>query len=301
MGENMKNTYKKYLLTIISSLLMVFTLTSCFANSNNNHNKGNGSLPITMNVGKYTVTILDNVYVNSVYTTTYIVESTDDDLDHFLLFPRSLNDVSTNGVYTLIKDIDANKRYIILSTIISSKDVPNDLYLEFQAYDKSDNKKQTVVSDTFTFQKNVVSDFENVQAREMDKIIQTPYGEMLFLKVLYTEEKVSLFIRSIGSNSLPRSSIENSESDNYYFKINDMSENYFFVVKDFLYKNDNPFGSSPQVDGYGEEVSWIETGTIDIPISHLPDNETFTLNICEKSSNQVVDSIDLENIKPNRY
>lgn len=171
MGENMKNTYKKYLLTIISSLLMVFTLTSCFANSNDNHSKGNGSLPITMNVGKYTVTILDNVYVNSVYTTTYIVESTDDDLDHFLLFPRSLNDVSTTGVYTLIKDIDANKRYIILSTIISSKDVPNDLYLEFQAYDKSDNKKQTVVSDTFTFQKNVVSDFENVQAREMDKII----------------------------------------------------------------------------------------------------------------------------------
>ena len=80
-----------------------------------------------------------------------------------------------------------------------------------------------------------------------------------------------------------------------------MSENYFFVVKDFLYKNDNPFVSSPQVDGYGEEVSWIETGTIDIPISHLPDNETFTLNIYEKSSNQIVDSIELENIKPNRY
>ena len=301
MGENMKNTYKKYLL-IISSLLMVSTLTSCSLKSNDNHSKGNSSLPITLNVGKYTVTILDNVYVNYSFTTTYVVESTDGDLDDFLFWPHTVEKFSTSGVSVYERNISNNKRYVVFNTTIENMNTPETLFVKYWVYDKSGDKDKTSVSDTITLQKNAISDFDYVQARVIDKTVSTVYGEMDFYKALYTEEKVIIFVKSLGTKyEYNFDSYSSEPEDRYYFKINDTFDWYNFVTKTLMYKNNNPIGTSPQIVGYGEDVNWLEMGIIEIPINRFPDDKTFILNMYESDSNQLVESIDLEILKPPYY
>lgn len=302
MGENMKNILKKPLLIIISSLLMVFTLTACFPNSNDNHSKGNGTLPITMNVGKYTVTILDNVYVNYSFTATYVVESTDGDFDDFLFWPLTVEKFSTSGLPVYERNISNNKRYVVFNTTIENNDTPEDLLVKYWVYDKSGDKDKTSVSNAIALQKNAISDFDYVQARVIDKIIPTIYGEMEFYMALYTEEKVIIFVKSLGTKYAYNFDSYSSESeDRYYFKVNDAFDWYNFVSRTLMYKNNNPIGTSPQIIGYGEDVNWLEMGTIEIPVNRLPDDETFILNMYESNSNQLVESIDLEILEPPHY
>ena len=125
---------------------------------------------------------------------------------------------------------------------------------------------------------------------------------MDFYKALYTEEKVIIFVKSLGTKYEYNFDSYSSESeDRYYFKINDTFDWYNFVTKTLMYKNNNPIGTSPQIIGYGEDVNWLEMGTIEIPVNRLPDDETLILNVYESNNNQLVESIDLEILKPPYY
>ena len=295
----MKYIYRKHLLIFAGLSLILLVFISC--SSNDGDIKTDNTLPMTMEVGKYTVTILDNIYINHVYTTTYIVESENGDLDNFLLFPKNLNDLGSTGTYSLIKNLDSNKRYIVLSTILQNKNVPETLSLEFEARDNSGDKRLTVVSNKFTFKKNVINDFNYVQGREINKTIKTAHGEIDFFKALYTEDQLLLFVNYIGTNGRIYDGASENEIDNYIFKINDMNESYSLKIKSSQYKTNDSWATSPQIVGYDNNVSWVETCVVSIPIQNLLEDETFDLNIYDRYSNQLIDSINLENIKPQFY
>lgn len=293
----MNHIYKKYL-KLVGVVLLSTILISCSMSDNNSSNGvvDHNIFPLTLEAGKFTVTVLDFVYINNVYTVTLVVESDDGYFDNFYFFASpDVYSLTFNSFYT--KKLDANQQYVLCYGLIENKTTPDILNVKFELKDKTPDNKQAVTSNNFKFQKNVVSDFENVQARELDYTIQTVDGEIKFNKVLYYEGRIAVFANFIGYNDNPIL-IENryDESENYYFKIEGKDEEYSFASKAALYKNDSAWKASPQNSGHDENITWYISGYIEIPINNQITKETLILNVYEYSSNELVGSVELENI-----
>lgn len=292
----MNHIYKKYL-KLVGVVLLSAILISCSVSDNNSSNGvvDHNIFPLTLEAGKFTATVLDFVYINNVYTVTLIAESDDGYFNDFYFYARHIKCSGTFfSFYT--KKLTANKQYVLCCCVINNKITPDILDIEFELSDKTPNNKQTVTSDIFKFQKNVVSDFENVQARELDYTIQTVDGEIRFNKVLYYEGKIAVFANFIGYND-DAILIEKwyDESENYYFKIENQDEEYSFTTKDSIYKNGSAWKASPQNSGHDENVTWYISGYIEIPINNQT-IETLTLNVYERDSHKVIGNLKLENI-----